>query len=55
MCSFRNFIKNVTINSKKNKDDENENFENIIDCIPEWTEKFNTDADQALSYVSGYI
>jgi len=62
VCSFRNFIKNITINAKENKENENEedeseDFQNMIDCISEWTdlEELNTDACQALSYVSGYI
>ncbi|KYN28906.1 hypothetical protein ALC57_01670 [Trachymyrmex cornetzi] len=41
----------------KNKEDENEDFQKITECIPEWKdlEKLNTNACQALSYVSGYI
>jgi len=40
VCSFRNFIKNITINAKENKEnkneeDESEDFQNMIDCISE--------------------
>ena len=56
-ANFYNFIKNIIINEKKNEEDENEDFHNKTDCIPEWTnlEKINIDACQALSYVSSYI